>query len=328
MENKNINKVISVIVPANNAADTIARCLDSLSKQTYKNLEIIVVVNACSDNTEEIVRRYSCCDPRIVVISTETPGVSHARNLGLEYANGEFIGFMDADDWSEANFFEDMIRAAFKEEADIVCSGRIIDSANSHMLEPVCDSTLILCADDFYFGILTGPFYGFVWNKLFSRRAILDKRFNESMEIIEDVAFCCSIVKDNYRYVAIPGCYYHYVDCKTSATHDISRLVSKDGKWAYLEGGYIIQSTASTPNQKEMCTKANILFAASGVLELAGRTEYKNLYIELRNYLKSNLASYLSINQSYSIKIKTLLAFFLPHFWRLLRKSSRLMNRN
>ena len=110
---------VSVIVAAYNIEKYIARCLDSILNQTYKNLEIIVVNDGSSDNTGEIIDKYSEKDIRIKVIHKENSGVSSARNKGLDMSTGDYIGFVDGDDTLETDMYELLVSNAIKNNADI-----------------------------------------------------------------------------------------------------------------------------------------------------------------------------------------------------------------
>ena len=102
-----ISTLISVIVPAYNAEQYIAQCIDNLLCQTYKNLEIIVVDDGSTDNTSRVLQQY----PKVKYIYQPNSGVSVARNAGIEAASGEFIHFMDADDLLNLEFYEKMYEA-------------------------------------------------------------------------------------------------------------------------------------------------------------------------------------------------------------------------
>ena len=111
--------LISIIIPAYNIEDYIGTCLDSLLKQTYKNLEIIVVDDGSSDNTGKIVDEYTIKYKNIKVIHKKNAGVSAARNSGLDLASGDYIGFVDGDDTVDEEMFEILINNAIKYDADI-----------------------------------------------------------------------------------------------------------------------------------------------------------------------------------------------------------------
>lgn len=103
-------KLVSVIIPAYNIEDYIGRCLDSVLSQTYKNLEIIVIDDGSSDRTGEILDDYEKKNHRMKVIHKENGGVSSARNIGIDRANGDYIGFVDGDDWVNPKLFETLVK--------------------------------------------------------------------------------------------------------------------------------------------------------------------------------------------------------------------------
>ena len=116
MEN---NIKVSVVVPAYNVENYIEDCLKSLINQTLKEIEIIVVNDGSTDNTFEIINKYANLDFRIKVISQENQGISVTRNNGIKIAKGEYIGFVDSDDWVDENYFEELYNTAKKFDADI-----------------------------------------------------------------------------------------------------------------------------------------------------------------------------------------------------------------
>ena len=104
---------ISVIVPVYNVEQYLPQCLDSIINQTYKNLEIICVDDGSPDNSGKILDEYAKKDKRIKVIHQENQGVSVARNTGLDNATGKYIGFVDPDDWIEADYYETLTANLF-----------------------------------------------------------------------------------------------------------------------------------------------------------------------------------------------------------------------
>ena len=116
-------KLVSVIIPAYNIEDYIGRCLDSVLSQTYKNLEIIVIDDGSSDRTGEILDDYEKKNHRMKVIHKENGGVSSARNIGIDRANGDYIGFVDGDDRVNPKLFETLVKLINGENADIAHCG-------------------------------------------------------------------------------------------------------------------------------------------------------------------------------------------------------------
>ena len=116
-----INKKVSIIVPVYNSEKTILRCLDSILNQTYKNIEIIIVDDGSTDNSYNLIKSRLNNDHRIKLIKKENTGVSDSRNNGLEITTGEYVTFIDSDDWIELNLIEKMVEVLEKENVDIVC---------------------------------------------------------------------------------------------------------------------------------------------------------------------------------------------------------------
>lgn len=114
-----MNNLISIIVPAYNIAEYLPRCLDSILNQTYSNLEVIVISDGSTDNTNQIITEYAKKDSRIVPIFKNNSGVSDTRNRGLDIAKGEYIGFADGDDFIESEMYETLLRNALENNADI-----------------------------------------------------------------------------------------------------------------------------------------------------------------------------------------------------------------
>ena len=111
--------LISVIIPVYNVEKYLPECIESVLKQTHTNLEIILVDDGSPDNSPQICDEYAQKDSRIKVIHKENGGVSSARNEGLKIAKGEWISFIDADDWVEKNFCEILLNKAVKTQSDI-----------------------------------------------------------------------------------------------------------------------------------------------------------------------------------------------------------------
>ena len=315
--------LVSVIVPAHNSSGTLRKCLESLLAQTYRNLEVVIVANACSDATAAIATAFAARDSRVRVLQTDVPGVSHARNMGLDAVSGCFVGFADADDWIEPGMFGAMVRVAVSMSADVVCSGRVIETKRGISHISASERVAEIDADEFYRGVLLDPYGGSVCNKLFSRKALDSRRFDEGMAIIEDSAFCCALASSSLRFVTIPGCYYHYVDNDGNATSDLARLVTSNRKWAYLEGSLNIQAKAANETQKRISDEANCAFAAPGVRQLAGLERYEDVFLSLRRYLLAHFWTYVRCEGKSSMVAKTCLAMAAPGLWRTLANRSR-----
>ena len=116
-------KKISIIVPIFNIEKYLSRCLDSILEQTYKNLEVILVDDGSVDNSGMIADKYARKDQRIKVIHQVNQGVSAARNTGIDLATGDYIGFVDGDDYIEPDMYEILMRIIEEQQVDIAHCG-------------------------------------------------------------------------------------------------------------------------------------------------------------------------------------------------------------
>ena len=220
------NIAVSIIVPAYNAGQAVENCIKSLLSQTLKNIEIIAVDDGSSDNTREILQRLSNVDSRITIIEKdENEGLSAARNSGINIAKGEYIGFVDADDWVEEDTFRDMYTKG--NHADLVMAGYIHDSMDEarscvNISRKVSmnpgywkDKQKIVMQAAY---ADSSKMFAYTWNKLYKKEIVLRHKMRFSQQVlIEDFIF-------NTKYwaqistLAIVDCEkYHYVKASKDA---------------------------------------------------------------------------------------------------------------
>lgn len=175
--------LISVIVPVYKVEPYLARCVDSILGQTWKQLEVILVDDGSPDRSGEICEEYARKDPRVQVIHKTNGGLSSARNAGIEKAAGEYIAFIDSDDWLDADMFEQLHQLCEERQADIAeCSFRSIFK-DMIQEETTCTGDVIEGGPaDAIQGILDWKYFKpIACNKLYRRSVIGDIRFPEGM---------------------------------------------------------------------------------------------------------------------------------------------------
>ncbi|MBR1735149.1 MAG: glycosyltransferase [Alphaproteobacteria bacterium] len=214
---------ISVIVPIYNVEKYIRRCLDSIINQTFHELEIICVNDGSTDKSEEILIEYKKKDSRIKIINQENSGLSAARNSGLKIAQGEYVGFVDSDDWIDLDFFEKLYSAAKTCDADAACaeikrthaSGKIITKLKFEKLQ-----VLTSVYEKYSYNKI--PKMCYVWNKIY-KKSELDRQnlsFKEGV-MFEDIYFTPKFLYFSKKIVIVPDVYYNYWANNKSISRDM-----------------------------------------------------------------------------------------------------------
>lgn len=235
--------LISIIVPVHQVAAYLPQCLDSLLEQIYKNLEIILINDGSDDGSGEICDSYAGKDDRIKVIHQEDKGVSNARNAGLALAQGDYIGFVDSDDWILPEMFETLADMLVQEQAGIAGCGFYYYMENGEALghfegmwpRVYNQRELMEC-------LLRGekPMRPCVlWNKLFRREILEGHMFREDVVFMEDVLFLYHILKGDTVSMAFcsqPLYYYRQREQSAVSSFGSGRLTSHTAAAEILAG--------------------------------------------------------------------------------------------
>ncbi len=218
--------MISVIVPVYNVELYLSQCIESIINQTYKDIEIILIDDGSPDNCGRICDEYAKKDSRVRVFHKENGGLSNARNYGIEKASGEYIGFVDSDDWLEPEMYETLINVAKENRADIVNCGFYYEFLKRTVIreniEKKFDNTIDLCKALLNNEIVTG-----VWNKLFHRSCFADIKFPDG-HVSEDTATIYKFFLKTGNVISISTPLYHYRisrEGNITQTHTMANLV-------------------------------------------------------------------------------------------------------
>jgi glycosyltransferase involved in cell wall biosynthesis len=185
-----IKPKISVIIPVYNVENYLCKCIDSVLQQTYSNIEIILIDDGSDDGSGIICDEYAKQDSRIVVIHQENSGLSSARNTGLDHATGDWIAFLDSDDWIQPEMYEILFHLAEDYNADISsCQTRFCRSGEAEPIIYDDNAVSIFTSEEMINELLTQQKVRFeVWNKLWKRALIGDIRFKIG-QVSEDIYF-------------------------------------------------------------------------------------------------------------------------------------------
>jgi len=216
-----MNKLISIIVPIYNSSNTLDRCIKSVLNQTYKNYELILINDGSTDSSETICLNYQKKDSRIKYYYKKNSGAGDSRNFGIKKANGEYIGFIDADDEVLPEMYEKLINIAEKNKFSVVgCSNYdFIEDTNVKKKRTLELKNGIQNRERLILDILHQDknAWGAVWNKIF-KRDIFNKFDFPNTSIMEDYLVSLRVFNEYDIYFLKEELYIHYIN-KKSLTH-------------------------------------------------------------------------------------------------------------
>lgn len=201
-----MNKKISVIVAVYNTEKYVERCLNSLLNQTYQNLEIIVVEDGSTDNSKEVLKKYADNKKIKIIYNKKNSGLSYSRNVGLENVTGDYIGYIDSDDYVDLDYYEKLMQAIIDNKAEIaICDMKIVDEeTNTEVISKCCNS------EEFnVYNVVNNGLAASACNKLFKKELISKYKFAEG-KVNEDIAVVIPTLV-NAKKISYANTYYYYV---------------------------------------------------------------------------------------------------------------------
>lgn len=207
--------LVSVIVPIYNAASDLAGCIQSIRKQRYENLEILLVNDGSEDVSLPICDMYARIDPRITVLNRPNSGVSATRNYAMEHAHGQYLQFVDSDDWLDRNATRLLVERAEETGCDMVIARYCRVDGPHQTIHGFLSEGPCLTQRELACHLLDEPasfYYGVMWNKLY-KRAIIEThhiRCNEELTWSEDFLFNLEYIRYANRFCALETPVYYY----------------------------------------------------------------------------------------------------------------------
>lgn len=292
--NSNNESLVSIIVPLHNDEKNIVYCLESLLQQTYKNIEIIIIENASTDNGYFICKEFAKKDKRIKLFSTEKAGVSYARNLGIEESIGKYIFFCDSDDYMEKNMIERMVYVLKNSNSCIaVCGYKKTNEhkGNNNYYKPMSTIEIWDRISLAKYMFIDNSIRGAVWNKGFTRDIIGKIRFDETLSYCEDFHFIMQILseKKKCKIGYINEKLYYYYTNSNSATQNRIRTIDIDGNSKYVMA-FNKMLELDFPNEIQNLIYASIFRDTVSALLFVDKDLLKNekncLYKDKKKYLR------------------------------------------
>lgn len=290
--------LISVIVPVFNAQRFLPKCIGSILNQSYKNLEVLLIDDGSTDKSLEICKKYEQKDSRVVFISQENGGVSSARNNGLRRANGEYICFVDSDDWIPRKSIQVLYEAVSAEDADLAVGSikRVKEGRNDILPSPsavnyIEDKSEFL---NYVKQVFPGPVAKLYKKEIINKYSLY---FPSGIAVGEDTIFLCSYLENCKTIISVSDTVYFYNRLNgSSATH---KHYSAIGDW-FIQ---IVESYARLCNHVDASLAKETIsdIAKDYLLQIARisirsmkRTDFMNIIL----YAYANLKQYILEKES------------------------------
>lgn len=216
--------LVSIVIPVYNAATHLARCIETARRQTYRNLEILLVNDGSKDTSGAICQMYARVDARIRVTNRENSGVSATRNCGLRQATGKYIQFLDSDDYLPRNATQLLVTRAESTCSDLVIAEYYRACGDTLSRHGFLRRTDVMDQTEFARELMDEPasfYYGVLWNKLYRADIIRSQGIecSEELEWSEDFLFNLEYIRYAQRFCALQSPVYYYVKNPDSITH-------------------------------------------------------------------------------------------------------------
>lgn len=271
----NVNNLLTVIIPCYNGEKYIETCIKSVIVQTYTNLEILIIDDGSIDNTSAICEKFKQSDNRIKVIHQSNKGSSLTRKIGIETANGEYITFIDVDDWIHPQMYEIMMDGLIHENADIaqcgVCNVVVSSRGSIKFKHRVTDH---IGAEHKKYNRTEGvlkilddkEWQSYMWNKIYRKKVFANVTFPIGRFLDEDLSVMHQIFENAKSSIYYSSEFYYYRQGSVTQTHDDKNKAKKivdrcDARWERFK------FTELHPDYEPMLKKMHNIFIS---VSLAG----------------------------------------------------------
>ena len=287
--------LISIIIPIYNIMDCLEKCVDSCLNQTYQNIEILMVDDGSTDGTSELCDKIGKKDPRIRVFHKENGGSSSARNLGIENAKGEYLGFVDSDDFISSTMYEDLMNAILEHNVPIAQVSRDEIDDKGNKLPDVCtppEKAFLCTSDEFMKELLMHRGDCSFCTKLIKNELFADKRFPVG-KLNEDFYLLLQMLKEVKGIYILPEQHYHVFyrigsNTRKKDKNDFSRVFMD-----IVDNADVAQEIVDKyyPDLKEVCIRFGLFQRLDYMLHIpvSQMIADNQFYAQVKKYLRSHL---------------------------------------
>ncbi len=280
-----MSDLISIIVPVYKVEEYIEKCIDSLLCQTYRNIEIVLVDDGSPDRCPQICDKYAQKDRRIKVIHQKNGGLSVARNSGIEASNGNYIMFVDSDDYVEDIYVEQLYKEIVKSNSDIaLCNVNYVNEHNKH----ISGIEFEIINEVWNFEEFWEQYYSqntlltvVAWNKIYKKDLFKNQRYSVG-KIHEDEFIIHHLVNSNVRVAVVPVKLYYYRRRKDSIMGTDFNICNLDGIEAMLDRSITMRCKNEMGWAKMAMNKAFYLLLKSKIYLDMNNSDIKNRYDKLK----------------------------------------------
>lgn len=261
---------VSVIIPVFNVEKYLNQCLDSVCAQTLKDIEIICINDGSTDNSYNLLCEYAKLDSRIIIVNQNNKGVSSARNAGVKLAKGEFLCFIDSDDYVDSDYLEKLYQSAVTNNCEIACSGFIKVSGIRKSVKKEISKVAVLKNISEKIEIEQIPKHNYIWNKIFLRQSFINNNFKfAECRFFEDIEIVIKILNTMGDMVTVPDVYYYYRKNPDSIVHRQNIKKKQDYYWAISEfQKYINENNIEIENNSFLGKRYIIKFWGFTILKI------------------------------------------------------------
>ena len=302
--------VVSILIPAYNAAAFLPECLDSVLNQTYQDLQVVIVDDGSKDNTLDVCQRYVEKDCRVEVYHQKNQGVAATRNILLTKIKGDYFLFVDSDDWLELDMIEFLYEHLAKNGTDIATCGNVVNDEKPAVDYQEFRYSKKQAIKEFLYHI---TFRGMLWNKLISSHLIGDCKFDSDISYGEDALFVWDLLQHANGVTFTTKELYHY----RLNDAGISLGAFGDKKMTgCLVWKQICQNVKDTFPEYQCIANARACVEAVLLLRSAARSKYKNKQnIEILQSIVKQNYPFLSQIKMASISVKLYAYVACRSFW-------------
>lgn len=298
--------LVSIIIPIYNSEKYLSRCIDSVRNQIYKNLEIILINDGSTDDSYRICNELSRLDERIRVIHKCNEGVSKARNIGLEISNGEYIFFMDSDDYIDKTVISELIQHTNK--YDMIKIGYKL--ITRYKAEKVISNNSVYSNKDYIKKILLSDIGGHSWGYLIRKDMIRNLYFDQNTSCMEDTIFIINCIMNISKIKCVDTSYYNYRINENGITCSSNRIFENINDYMYSidEIEKIISDDKVNYDLHEDLLKKKIKLIESEIAKITEKDDLNILFEDRKiNTELNNIKNNLDINIVYKIFIYSIL---------------------